>query len=302
MSEFKMVRPATFPGNNLTSNVPETGAQHSLAATYAKGAKVVDISGTGATHHEYESLVDGNTGNALEDATKWLDLGATNRWRMFDDVNGTLTTSPTGIDFSRTIEGRVDALGLLNLEGEEVQVTMTVAGEVVYDRTYNLVSTENISDWFAYFSEEVVYKADLVLIDLPLFINPTVRVQIRSDAGPAAVGQVVLGLTRTLGETVYGGASVGIRDFSKAEENEEFGTISLKKRAWRKRGDFKIVMPEATADSVARLLADYRATNLLWIGAETHGSTIIFGWVRDWGIDFVLYGQAHGTLQIGGII
>lgn len=301
MSAFKMVRPAAITAANLTTNIPETGAEFSLAATYAKGAVVIATADDGQKHG-YESQVDGNVGNVLTNAAKWIDLGATNRWAMFDGANGTLTEGPAGIDVSVAVSGRVDALGLLNLEAEEVQVTMTVAGEVVFDRTYNLVSPEIITDWYAYFSEEIVYKPDLVVTDLPLFFNPTVRVQIRSDAGWAAVGQMVLGQTRTLGTTPYGGAGIGIKDFSRKDEDESFGKATLQKRGYAKRGDFKIVMAEAVADSVARLLADYRATNVLWIGAEAHGSTIIFGWVKDWGIDFVLYGEAHGTLQIGGII
>lgn len=302
MSEFKMVRPVAITGSNLMSNIPETGNEFSPNVGYGKGAQVLYSLGASATHHRYESLVANNLGNALTDDTKWLDLGATNRWAMFDGANGTQSQWPSTIDVTIPVIGRVDALGLLNLDAEEVQVTMTVGGVVVFDQTLNLVSTENITDWFAYFSEDIVYRNDIVVTDLPLFTNPTVRVQARKDSGTVGIGQMVLGQTRTLGEVVYGGAGIGIQDFSRKVEDADFGTAELKRRGYAKRGDFKIVMPEVTADSAARLLADYRATNVLWIADEAHSSTIIFGWVKDWGLDFTLWGQSQLTVQIEGII
>lgn len=301
MSGFKMVRPAAITGANLTSNVPETGAPHSVLAAYATGDVVTGVAGDGLTHR-FESLVAGNLNNPLTDTTKWLDLGATNRWAMFDGVNGTATEAEDVIDVTVAVSGRVDTLGLLNLVGDEVQVTASIGGVDVYDETHSLVSAENITDWYAYFYEDVVTRPDLVITDLPVLNSPTMRIQVTNANGAAAVGQMVIGHSRTLGEAVYGGASVGMLDFSRKVTDPDFGTASLQPRAYSKRADYKLVMPESIANSVGRLLADYRATNLLWIGSNDHALTIIFGFWKDWGIDFALYGQAHCSLQIEGII
>jgi len=74
------------PGNNVASNAP--GSDYptwASGATYATGDRVQVLG-----MREYESLVDDNTGNPpSESPESWLDLGATNPWRAFDDVVGT---------------------------------------------------------------------------------------------------------------------------------------------------------------------------------------------------------------------
>lgn len=299
MSTMKLVRPAPVTAATLTSNIAETGSEWSAAATYAKGATAIATAEDGLKHG-YESLVEGNVGNALSDVAKWLDLGATNRWAMFDDVNGTLTEGAAGIDATIAVTGRADAVALLNVAAEAARVTMTVAGSTVYDQTFSLVSTENITDWFAYFTEEIVYKEDLVLTGLPLFMNPAVRMRLSSNAGPVAVGKAIVGQTRDLGLSLIG-ASIGIQDFSKKTE-DEFGNLVLTRRAYKKQGNFKLMTEANVSDGVARTLASYRATPLLWLGTEEFASTWIFGWYRDWSIEFAFHGAHYTNLQIEGII
>lgn len=126
---MKLIRPYAVTPANLTSNVAETDAvEYASSGTYALGATVMWTAGDDATHHVYESLVAGNTGNALTDATKWLDLGATNRWAMFDQNNGSATTSDSGIDVSVEVLGRADGLALLGLDAATVYVAMAVDG------------------------------------------------------------------------------------------------------------------------------------------------------------------------------
>lgn len=152
-----MTRPYSVTAANLTSNVAITGTEYAVSGTYALGATVINTTGTSPTYHEYESLIADNTGNALTDATKWLDLGAINRFRMFDTVNGTTTTNATSINVTVAVTGRADSIGLLGLDAETVQVIMTagVYG-TVYDQTYSLLSDSGITSWYEYFSEDVV--------------------------------------------------------------------------------------------------------------------------------------------------
>ena len=84
---MRMIRPYSVTAANLTSNVAITGTEYSSTGTYALGATVINTTGASPTYHQYESLVADNRGNALDDASKWLDLGAINRFRMFDSVN-----------------------------------------------------------------------------------------------------------------------------------------------------------------------------------------------------------------------
>ena len=95
---MKILRPFTVTNDNLASNIAETGSEYSAGVPYALADTVINAAGTAPTHHSYQSLVAANLGNALTDTSKWLDLGPTNRFAMFDNVNGTATTGAAGID------------------------------------------------------------------------------------------------------------------------------------------------------------------------------------------------------------
>lgn len=294
-----MVRPYSVTAANLTSNVPITGTEYASTGTYALGARVINTTGADPTYHEYESLVANNTGNALDDSSKWLDLGAINRFRMFDSVNGTLTTNGTTINVTVNVTGRADGLGLLGLDAETVQVVVTagVYG-TVYDQTYELVDNDGITSWYDYFTEDEVYSSDLVLTDLPLYTDPSIQVII-TKAGTASCGTMVLGQSIDLGAALYG-AQAGIIDYSR-KETDDFGNTSLVERSYAKRSRFKLKTDNTRVDSIFRTLAQYRATPALWVGVEDQSATWAYGWARDWYVEFSMMEQSHISLEIEGL-
>lgn len=300
MSQTKLIRPASVTASNLTSNVPETVAEYSSAATYAAGALVANTSGTSPTYRIYESAIDGNVGNALSDDTKWLDTGPTNRMAMFDTSPSTLTASDSDIDVSIVIDGRADTIGLLNCQADTIQITMTAAGATVYDQTFSMRETAYITDWYAYHTEAITYKPDLVVANLPAYNGCTLRVQARRTTGTRAIGVMVAGLARDLGGTLYG-ASTGIRDFSR-KDTDDFGNVSLVERSYAKTGSFKLVCDAAQADANSTLLADYRATPTLFVGVEGYPSSWIYGWPKDWRNEFAFRGKNYLNLEIEGLI
>ena len=83
---MKLIQPTTVTDSKLTSsNVTENDyAAWSNSTTYTVGQKVIVI----ATHKIYECLIN-NKNKYPPDYTsgtlpEWLDLGATNKWKMFD--------------------------------------------------------------------------------------------------------------------------------------------------------------------------------------------------------------------------
>jgi hypothetical protein len=115
-----LIRPIEIPFNDLSamdavliaSNVPETDTNEDewdASVTYSIG-DIVTVLGT--TQRRYESLANGNVGNnPTTSPLEWLDLGATNRWRMFDGGTSTLTTNAESIDV--TIEAPTASLTAL---------------------------------------------------------------------------------------------------------------------------------------------------------------------------------------------
>lgn len=294
---MKLLRPYTITDGNLTSNVPENDAgEYSATATYGAGEVVI----SSTLHRKYESLVAGNTGNALDDVSKWLDLGPTNRWAMFDTKNGTATTAASPIDIDVLVDGRADGLALLGLDATSVTVTMTAgAFGTVYNQTYDLLSDSGINNWYSYFTEEIVYASDLVLTDMPLYGDPTVSVTITNANGDASCGTFVIGQTRDLGGTVYG-AKGGIQDYSR-KETDDFGNYTLVERAFAKRNTYRVVCANAQVDAIFNLLATVRAVPVIWLGTDDYAFTWTFGWARDWAVEIAYPTQSFLTIEIEGL-
>jgi hypothetical protein len=55
-------------------------------------------------------------------------------------------------------------------------------------------------------------------------------------------------------------------------------------------------------DPLFRILALYRATPIIWIGAEEYRSTIIYGWARDWAVEIAYPKHSLLSLEIEGLI
>jgi hypothetical protein len=297
---MQMIRPITISQSNLTSNVAlDDGAQYSVAATYDLGDVVINTAGTDPTYHAFESLVASNVGNALTDSAKWLDLGAVNRLRMFDQVNGTLTENASSIDVTVTATTVANGLALFNLDAQEVQVTVTNGSGTLYDETYSLRSTFGITDWYSWFTQEVEFKSNLVLTDLPPNSGTSVQVQI-TGTGDVACGTMVLGKLRGLGLGPMYGARGGITDYSR-KTTDDFGNVSLTERAYAKRHTFRSMVANGDVDGVFDVLAQFRATPVVWIGHTDFSMTSIYGWARDWGIEIAYTEHSILALEIEGL-
>jgi hypothetical protein len=293
---MKIVRPYTL-GSGLTlisTNVAQEYSTYDPAVTYAKAARVT--SGLNA----FESVADGNVGNALSDAAWWLDLGASNPYRMYDQYNGTQTQNAGAIVDTLSAAGRVDTIALLNVSAASVHITMSTASDgVIYDETQSLVSSSGINTWYDYFYEPIVRKTDVVFQDVPNFANPTIALTINQPSGIAKVGVAIIGQAKDLGDVVYG-AQTGIQDYSK-KETDDFGNFMIVKRAYAKRGSFKLIVDNARVDALNVLLAGYRAEPILWIGTDTYASTWIYGFYRDFSVEIAFRNHSNLNLELEGL-
>lgn len=304
----RIVRPFTIDDAALAStSVAETDALYNAGTTYSAG----QIVRRDTTHRRYESVAGSNIGNTPEDTTggdtpKWIDLGPTNPWAMFDSVNGTQTTDASSIAVEIDVTGLVDSVGLLNIEASTANITATApgAGEV-YNEDFNLQDDTAITDWWAYFFEDIVYKSDLPVTDLPLYADMTVTVTL-AKTGTVKIGGCVIGLSKELGFSIYG-AKVGIIDYSR-KQADDFGNYVVVQRAFSKRASLTVIvagesMAECASkvDAISKLLAQYRAVPLLWIGADLYTSTVIFGFYRSFDLEIAYPTRSNLTLEIEGL-
>lgn len=255
-STLQLLQPVTVAGSVLASSTvaENDAAEWSTSATYAMGARVMRA----ATHRVYESLVSANVGNDPAGVSgKWLDVGPTNRWSMFDEALGTSTTNANSIQVVLNA-GSVNAVALLDVLASTVRVRATG-----YDRTVPAGT------------------GAITFLDLPA--NPgTVTVTI-AGTGTVSVGTLLIGRVTTLGLT-EASATAGITDFSR-KDVDEFGDVTIVQRAWAKRMTASALIRTDAVDMVANRIAAVRAQPSLWIGQTGLDSLTVYGFFKDFSIE-----------------
>ena len=283
------------------------GTTHQLYAggtTYAALDRVLD-----ATNHiVYESLAAGNVGQALTNTAKWLKVGASNKFAMFDGKVGTATTAPESITVVLA-PGRINSLALLQIDAATVTVALVVSSVTVYSASMDLSAGTLVGDWYQYFYESVYQQdalvitdlVDAALLDLPAYSEGVLTVTLSRPGGTVSCGVLVVGLYADLGLTEYN-PTIGITDYSR-KEADAFGTFDIVQRAYSKRMNASIVVSAAVVDQVARVLAQYRSTLLVWVGAGSlYTSMIIYGFYKDWDMTIENYSFSRLSLQVEGLV
>jgi hypothetical protein len=308
---LRVLRPITITSAMLTAhNVPEpaTGADpdpaaYSAATTYALAARCH----VSSTHMIYESVQAGNIAHdPTTDTTNtwWVAVGATNRWRMFDQRNTSQTTRTGGMDVSLTPGEVYNGVALLNMAlVNSVQVTMVEGGvTTVYDTTTSLQDPPTVGDYYEYCFDPILQKDSLILTDLPSYGTAVLRVQFStgSPTDVAAVGVMTVGQVKDIGTGVQMGARVGIQDYSVKQANA-YGDYTIVERAFAKRASFEMWVPRNKVDSVQTLLAGVRAVPCVWIASDFYQSTVIFGFYKDFDVTISYYDYSVLTLSLEGL-
>lgn len=279
----------------IYSNITETDyAVWVSGTTYALGDRVIRTTAT--THSIYERVVAGAGTTAPEsDANNWIRVGPTNRWAAFDDSPSTVSSQPEYLTYIIK-PGRINSLALLELEGTEVAVNLYAGGEQQYFAYNDLQNSEAVGNWYEYFYEPFYYQTSLALsdlvnaslIDMPQYAETILCITVRKSSAepatfPAKVGIIATGIVYELGKT-QNGMSVSIVDYSK-KDTDTYGNTVLLRRKFSKRVRATFFLYSSKVDVVANLLTQYRATPVVWIGADAqYSALVIYGFYRDWDI------------------
>lgn len=303
INPLRILNPLPVTESILTaSSVTENDyAAWNAATAYNVGDRVIRTS----THRVYERLIAGTTATAPEsDAANWLDVSATNRWKMFDSVVSSQTTSAASIVVTLTPGTTHNAVALVNVTGTSVRVKQTNTTDgVVYDRTINLQAPPSQPDWWTYFFEPIYQRQTALALDMPTYgVGTTVEITIANTGGNAACGALLIGTALSVGELgVQRGAQIGITDYSRKERNA-FGESIIVERAWNKRSVMDVLIPNSQVDAVQSLFASIRAVPTLWVGSDAFESLAVYGFYKDFAavIAYPDFSQCH--LEIEGLI
>lgn len=305
---MKMLRKIAITDDILIStNVAENDyAEYSAATTYGVGDTIIVI----ATHKIYESLRSTNLNhypptNLTGGTPYWLEIGATNAWKCFDGKVGSQTTRSETITYS-FVSSLASGISFLNLEGLTVNVLMTDSVDgVIIDKTFDLISTSNITNAFEYFFEPF-YLTENVFVnfvdELPPYSEAQIDITISNPGGTAKVGEIVLGKIAFVGYPQYG-ANVGVTNYS-VKELDDFGNYQILERPTSKRGAYELWIPSEQVEFVMNLLPDYETTPAVWIPTEApvlSSALIIYGFVKDWNISVDHLEVSICSLEIEGL-
>lgn len=297
---MKLIRPKSATDSTLTSsNVSEADYPVWNAATaYSLGDRVIRTTGV---HKIFERKVAGTTATPPEsDSTNWLDLGATNRWKMFDAAVGTQTTNSNTIVATTTPGMVTNAVALLNVDAQTVRVKMTdTIDGVVYDSTVEMLDNSLVTDWWHYFFEPIVGRQDVVFLDLPSYGTAAIEITVDNTGSTAKCGVAILGTVQSIGTTTMG-AAVGIKDYSRKEQ-DAFGNYIIVPRAFSKRANFQLKIERNKTDGVQKILTELRTTPVVYIGSDDFESTIVYGYYRDFDIVISSIPLSDCNIEIEGL-
>jgi hypothetical protein len=299
---LKVIPPLSITDSTLTSsNVTENDyTAWSSGTTYALGDRVIIT--TPNIHKIYESLQASNTNkNPTTNPTWWIEVSATNRWKMFDLSNSTATEKADNIIVTITPGQVINGVTLLGLVAQTVRIKLTDPVEgVVYDETYNLNSYGSINNWYNYFFNPISRKTSVVVTDLPSYGSAVLEITITNTGSTAKCSVCVIGQVRSVGEGINLGASTGIQDYSR-KEVDQWGNYQLIRRSYSKRVKFSMVVLNTQIDSLQELLADLRTTPCVWIGDPNYTSTIVYGFYKDFDILINYHTVSDCNLELEGL-
>lgn len=296
----------------IYTDVPEADYAAWVGGTTYTALTSYVIRTTATTHKVYQCLVTHTPAATPEDNTtgvtpKWLEIGPTNRWGMFDRKVGTETTQATSMTYLLK-PGRANSLGLLGVDADSVEVSLVANDEIVYAASIDLNSGNTVGDWYQYFYEPI-YSTDAVaitnlldaaLMAIPAYGDGVLCVRFLATAGDVTCGVLAVGLYVELGTTLYD-PTIGIIDYSR-KSVDAFGNYDITERTYSKRMSATLMVESTDVDNTARLLTQYRATPVVWVGADNlYSSLIVYGFAKDW--EETIKGPTYSTcnIQIEGL-
>jgi hypothetical protein len=302
---MKLIKPTALTTAMLASSTaPEADyTPWSSVTPYVAGNRCLLAS----THRIYECQVAHTNASPEVNLTgltpKWLDIAPTNRWAMFDNVVGTVTTlaSPLTVVLN---PGAVSGLALLGLVGRVATATLKNApgGTPVYTKAVDLDGTV-ITSFYDWFFGPFVQLTDVVFTDIPLhYVAPELTVSLTATSGNVVCGVCKVGEAITIGGTEYG-ATAGIVDYS-VKQRDAFGNYAVVERSFSKRNTFKVETDLLDFNRIFKALTSVRAIPCIWIGTEEpfYEPLVTYGFFKDFSIDVAYPTMNLCSLEIEGLI
>jgi hypothetical protein len=270
---FRVITPVTVDDDVFVSSTipePDTGETAWSDATTYSTADVIYYT----NHKRYESLIDSSLDN-LPDAeiqndpdtppTKWLELGYTNRWKMFDLLRNVKSEGDSPMEIVLEPGQRINAIGLFGVEADNLTITLEVGEEEVYSYTENL-NTRNVEDWVDYFFEPFTQRPSAAVFDVPPYSTAQVIITLESSTGTVRIGSLVVGNSTNIGDVMYGAES-DVMNFSRIDRAFDGTSLLLPRRSVPKTVQ-RIIIEKNRVNVARSLRKSLNATPAVWAGID----------------------------------
>lgn len=176
---------------------------------------------------------------------------------------------------------------------------VSVTGQSVFSQTINLNNDlSGITDYYEYFFNPIDRITDSVITLPPDLYNLSITMTL-TDVVDVAIGQMIVGQARWIGNVQYGARLSGT-DYSRVEE-DEFGNTYISKRAYNRTGRFVVWLDADRVDGIYNIVTGYRATPVMVIATEKYASSFYYGLLRDAEIEIAYPKYSLMSLEVRGI-
>lgn len=241
----------------------------SASVSYSLGSQVT-VGGT--IHKVYECIVTSITGGDAPNISltravpKWIEVGATNRWSMFDLLRSSASTSESDINVVLTLTTSIDSIAVLGTSGiSSVRVIATSGVSTVYDKVLSLSSRLTLT-WTGYFFGELASKTTVIAFDLPSEYSNLVLNITALGSGTRKIGALVVGKSSYVGKLLKG-ATIDSLNFSTIDR-DVFGNAILVPRRSVPKTNQRIYIDKSDLTTVHKLRDSLDAIPAVWSGFD----------------------------------
>ena len=279
-----------------TISEPDTGEVVYVTGPSLTGERFILTS----THRAYEVVAIPSTTNDPETGISavpptWVDVGPTNKFAMFDNINSTRSEETTTLVVEVKPGVVANSIAGFNISGvTNVNVTVTdpIDGEV-----YNTDVAIDNSQLSEFFDDDDI-NSEFILLDLPFYSNATTK--LTATGTSIKFGNFVIGNKTILGVAKVEGA-LQLLDFGK-KETDTFGNTVVKPGRTAKLVDFEVSVDFNNVSFVFDVLSSITSIPSAWVATdEVNDPTLVFGYYRDYQESISSATITNATITVEGL-
>ena len=298
---MKVIPPIAITSALLTSSTaaePGPGETAWNSTTnYTVGQRAIRAT----THRVYEAVVAGvDSGLPENTPARWLDVGPTNRYAMFDLARNSATAAAGTLTVVIAPGKRINAIALIGLVAEHVDITMTVGATTVYSYSQNL-ATRDTSGWTDYFFGEFGSLPTVIRFDLPPYASAVLTVTLTSATGIVQCGALCIGSAVDLGRVQANPRSDAL-NFSRIDR-DSFGNATLVPRRTVPKTTQTLLVEKQRVNRLLDVREALNAVPAVWSGLDDvaggyFDALLILGIYKQFSIDMSYDAHAVATLEL----